>query len=275
VEMGRVRELKKDIAGYETKIKRRKAEIRQSNSRLSDLASGGNGWASNKLNRMLENDESIQRFNALLKQAETAKLKLETSNTIAETVSAVNQANLVSLETNQRTRQTYEGLFGFFGAFCIAVFILATVILNLYEIETEGRGIEKPIPSDIQPVSGASLADDRKAETALKLAVENRGKIETIEMAEPVSDVSKPEYSPENSKPEPVSETQPEMFQIVSKGNTRAIWVPGFKTEPFSVSQCRSKLKQYQYKLKQGKGKAETNRDNIAKFQKAIKILNK
>jgi len=76
--------------------------------------------------------------------------------------------------------------------------------------------------------------------------------------------------SPEISKPETVQDA----FEIVSKNGVNAIWVPGFNTEPFSLTQCNQKLKQYEYKLKHGKGKPETARANIDKFQRAIKILN-
>lgn len=62
-------------------------------------------------------------------------------------------------------------------------------------------------------------------------------------------------------------------WRVVEKKRKAAIWVPGFNTEPFTLSECNSKLDQYRYKLFHNIGAKETNQDNINKFNKAIKLL--
>jgi hypothetical protein len=55
----------------------------------------------------------------------------------------------------------------------------------------------------------------------------------------------------------------------ISKVSKQLLHVSGFK--PLTVSEAKSKLKQYEWKLKKGKGKAETAKANILKLRKALK----
>lgn len=263
-------------------VESRKKDIKQGNSELNRLALSGNTWASNKLQRVIDSDKKLKQLEAELKQkSETIEtlLKQASVSKAVETVSAENQ---LRLETWKERHETTKSIVGWFGIVSIIIFALSSVILELFKIveESQEPSISKaPIlpPSEIVPVSGTSFTIERKVDEALRRTDENKAEIDSLKQnPEPVS----PEYSPEISEPETVSTIEPETkkdipetFEIVSKGNQKAVWVPGFRTEAFSLSQCKSKLQGYEWKLKQGKGKPETNQENISKFKKAIKLL--
>lgn len=279
-------------------IKGRKTEIERTNQNLADLAQNGNAWAIGKLQRLKDNDKKIKELESTLKQKDSTVETLIVGASVSKAVETVSKENDLRIETWKERHETSKSLVGRFGIACILIFAFASIVLALYDITEGSTPISKAStlpPSELEPVSGGSVSADRKADAALKQAKENREQIEKLKQSERVSEtVSKalsPSVSPEISETKRKSETVskkklkqktetkssvseiPTIKDIVSKAGHKAIWVPGFKTEPFSLSQCNSKLCQYQNKLKNKKGKASTNEANIKKFRKAIQLL--
>lgn len=246
---------RQEKASVEQAIQERKNTILESNQRLVSLKAEGNAWAANKLQKLIDQDAKLKQLEAsLILKSETIDQQLKQEN-ISMAVSGVSAENQLKIQTWEQRQRTGKLLVGLFGIACILIFALSSVVLVLFQIieETEGSTGKSPAKAfKTAPEANNSQLD-----------------IETMFRAtEPVETAVNFENLIEISENESESD-----FEIVSKGDQKAVWVSGFKKEPFSLSQCRSKLKQYENKLSRGYGRAQTNLANIQKFQQAISLL--
>lgn len=244
---------RQEKASVEQAIQERKNTILEANQRLVSLKAEGNSWAANKLQKLIDQDSKLKQLEAsLISKSETIDQQLKQEN-ISMAVSGVSAENQLKIHTWEQRQRTGKLLVGLFGIACILIFALSSVVLVLFQIIEETEGSTGKSPSK-----------------AFKTAPEVNNSqldIETMFRAtEPVQAAANFESSIE------ISESEND-FEIVSKGDQKAVWVSGFKKEPFSLSQCRSKLKQYENKLSRGYGRAQTNLANIQKFQQAISLL--
>lgn len=297
LERENVRTAKTNIAHLEREIAAKTDAVRKARPDL--VAASGNAYLQGLLKKMIDSETAADRKQ--LEQARATLDRLLQNSSVSKAIASTTAENEIVLQQWQKTLHTSEQLSGYFGIFCILVFGVATVLLILFEIEEGPQPIRKssPTPPGYAPVSGSGAGADvkRMAETALKVSYETRDELETLKAETP--EKSKPETKriPETETrvsetretpkfqgrpaeiPETVSSVSksgisiPTEKDIVSENGVSRIWISGFETEPFTLTQCRSKLRQYENKLQTGKGKAETNRANIRKFKAAIDLL--
>ena len=259
VENQRIEIAQAEKAAASAAIADRIAAIRSANSNLVRLEQDGNAWAANKLQRLIDGDRQVRSLQSDYESKSAAVTSLLSGSSIATVAETVAGENELKIDNWKQRNKTSRALVGVFGIACILIFAFSSIVLELFEI------VEGPEP-----------------ETKKKQKVEMPGYSLNLKQTRTIVSETKPApvtatFHLENSEFEPkngsVLDYEPENFEIVSKGGQKAIWVPGFNTEPFSVSQCKSKLKQYEYKLENGKGKPETAKQNIIKFTEALKQL--